>query len=331
MNDKFDNLLAACSEMNFGAVDLSNGQKAFCTDLNDEIFSLCRSMPESTQTDALLFFMQYLRTSLGKELNFLKYFYAPAWSIIYWLVQPGATPQELELIDIGNAKTAHTMAMLLHALDDHLCDGEIPVTHLALLLRSQSWMVMYEAFNRLGEAVNGGNKIIQEFINDYYSSIRSSQEINSLDAYCELFRKQMATWLIVPVLMSEKMSPGDEFGEAIRSAFGSFGIAWRLLDDLKDIEIDMVKGVHSAVYVCLSKESKKAWGRDAVEKADENSDYRKIIFDAVLENDIIGKIKKRICSELDSAAGAADRFNLTGLANEYRSLVRPLRVQQNLL
>lgn len=329
MNDKINTLLAACSEMNFGAVNLSNGQKAFCTDLNDEIISLCRSMPETTQTDALLFLMQYLRTSLGKELNFLRYFYAPAWSIIYWLVQPGISAKELGPIDISNAKTAHTMAMLLHALDDHLCDSEIPVTHLALLLRSQSWMIMNEAFNQLGSAVSDGNQIIQDLINDYYSSISSSQEIDSLEAYCKLFRKQMATWLIVPALISEKMGTGDEFGGAIRSAFGSFGIAWRLLDDLKDFETDMVNGVHSAIYVCLSKESKMAWDRAAVEKADENSYSRKIIFDAVLKNGIVGKVKEKICNELHLAASTADRFNLTGLADEYRSLVRPLGAQQD--
>ncbi|MFO7739411.1 MAG: hypothetical protein R6V46_13110 [Desulfatiglandaceae bacterium] len=90
MNDKSDDLLYLCSRIQFNAVNLSPGEKKFCNKLNIEVISLCKSMPDSTQTDALLFAMKYLQTSFEENLNFFQYFYVPAWSIIYWLIELGA-------------------------------------------------------------------------------------------------------------------------------------------------------------------------------------------------------------------------------------------------
>ena len=328
MEDKFDNLLSYCSEIEFGTVNLSDGEKEFCSEWNNEIISLCKSLPQSTQTDALLFFMRYSGISFSEELNFFRTYYIPTWSIIYWLLQSGLNEKGLDQTDIRNAKTAHSMAMFLHALDDHLKDSEMPVTHLALLLRSQSWMIMNNALNSLADGVNGGEEIVRGFIDDYYSSIRASKEIQSLDSYCDLFRKQMATGYVVPVLIIIKMTTNKEFTSAIQTAYGSFGIAWRLLDDIKDIKTDMMKGVHSSIYICLSEEIKNCWDKDTGEKIDKNSGRDKVILDYVLENSVIGRIKERICSELELAASIADRYNMTGLADEFRCMLRPLKNRQ---
>jgi hypothetical protein len=329
MEGKIEDLLSSCSEIDFGDLNLSDGEKEFCNELNNEIISLCKSLPESTQTDASLFFMRYLRTSFGEELNFFRYFYVPAWSIIYWLIQSSPDDKGLEQKDIKNAKTAHSMAMFLHSLDDHLNDNELPVTHLSLLLRSQSWMIMNNALNSLAGGVDEGHEIVQGFIDDYYSSICGSEEIESLDRYCDLFRKQMATWLIVPVLMTKKMTTDKEFTSAIRTAYGSFGIAWRLLDDIKDIETDMMKSTHSSIYICLSEDIKNWWDKDTGEKIDKNSSYAKVILNYILENSVIDRIKERIRSELKSAASIANDYNITGLADEFRCLLSPLKNRQD--
>ena len=163
------------------------------------------------------------------------------------------------------------------------------------------------------------------FIDDYYSSIRASKEIQSLDSYCDLFRKQMATGYVVPVLMIKKMTTDEEFINAIQTAYGSFGIAWRLLDDIKDIKTDMMKGVHSSVYTCLPEDIKNYWNKNSEDKTDENSDCDKVILDYVLENSVIERIKERICIELELAASIADCYNMTGLADEFRCMLRPMK------
>ena len=138
----------------------------------------------------------------------------------------------------------------------------------------------------------------------------------------------MATGYVVPVLIIIKMTTNKEFTSAIQTAYGSFGIAWRLLDDIKDIKTDMMKGVHSSIYICLSEEIKNCWDKDTGEKIDKNSGRDKVILDYVLENSVIGRIKERICSELELAASIADRYNMTGLANEFRCMLRPLKNRQ---
>lgn len=325
MEDKFKDLLSFCSRINFGAVNLTDGEKEFCSEWNNEIISLCKSMPESTQTDALLFFMRYSRISFGEEVNFFRTYYVPTWSIIYWLIKSGPDDKGLEQDDIRNAKAGHSMAMFLHALDDHLNDSEMPVTHLALLLRSQSWLTMNNAFNSLADGVDGGEEIIRGFINDYYSSICNSEEIESLDCYCDLFRKQMATGMIVPVLMTKKTTADREFTNAIETAYGSFGIAWRLLDDINDIETDMLKGIHTSIYICLSEDIRNCWDKHTGEKLDKKNNYSRIILDYILENSVIDIIKERIFNELELAASIADDCDMAGLANEFRCMLRPMK------
>ena len=120
-------------------------------------------------------------------------YYVPAWSIIYWLMQLYPDSKKLSPDDIQHAKTAHFMAMFLHALDDHLNDHQVAVTHLTLLLRSQSWMMMNTALDSLAAKVDGGQHLAARLIDDYYASIGNSDDMASLDTYCDLFRKQMAT------------------------------------------------------------------------------------------------------------------------------------------
>ena len=322
------NLQSFCSEINFGEVDLSIEEEEFRRNFNNEIIALCRSLPESTQTDAILFFTQYLVTPIGRELNFFANYYAPSWSIIYWLIQSCPDDKRALPEDVKSAVTAHTMALFLHPLDDHLNDGQLPVTHLHLLLRSQSWMIMHAALNHLSAGVESGAQIVRHFIDDYYESICDSEEIESLDSYCEHFRKQMATWLIVPVLVAKKITADDEFIDAIQSAYGSFGIAWRLLDDIRDIETDMIKGNHSAIYVCLPEDKRKLWDNHFEEKFDRRNDSAGVILNYLLQNCVIQRLAQRICSELESAASLVEAYALTRLANEFRCLLTPLMNSQ---
>ena len=324
--DRYEKLLSSCSQMNFGSVHLLDKENDFRRKFNQEIVLLCKSLPESTQTDAILFLTQYLVTPIGRELNFFANYYAPAWSIIYWLVQSGMNGKRFEHADIKSAVSAHSMALFLHPLDDHLNDGQLPASHLHLLLRSQAWMMMNAALECLSAGIDGGEKFVRHFINDYYSSICNKEEVESLDSYCEHFRKQMATWMIAPLLLAKKISPDEGFTKAIQSAYGSFGIAWRLLDDLRDIKADMTKGEHSAVYVCLPASERKLWDDCAKNKFDQYSDSLRLILDGVQQYSVIESLKRRICCELDSAASITQANKMEGLADEFRCLSTPLRV-----
>jgi hypothetical protein len=326
MKDNHSHFLVSCSKIDFGAIELSIEQQQFCCELSEEIALLCKSLPKSIQTDALLFFIQYFGLSFEQQLFFFKKYYTPSWSVLFWLLQYNQPNSEWRDEDTKNAKRAHCMALLLHLLDDHLNDMELPVTHLTLLIRSQSWLIMINALNKLAKEIMEGQDIAKRFIDDYYSSIRNTKDSPSLNAFCILFRKQMATWLITPLLMTKKLRHEEEFTKAIQSAFGSFGIAWRLLDDIRDIENDMKNGVHSSIYVCLSKEIKNCWDINSFEKSETNINSE-LIVDYILKNRIVDMIKDRICMELRSAAAIADHYNMTKWAGEFRSLMSPLKDQ----
>ena len=329
MEDKLEDFLSSCSKIDFGSVDLSGREKEFYKGFNREIISLCDSLPESAQLDALLFFIKYSGLSIGQELDFYKNYYVPSWSIIYWLIDSDHEDRRLTQEDIKNAKTAHSMAMILHSMDDHISDKEIPASHLTLLLRSQSWVIMNNSFTGLADGVDGGYEIVQGFIDDYYSSIYDPEEIESLDSYCDLFRKQMATWLIVPVLMTKRMTTDEDFIDAIQIAYGSFGIAWRLLDDIMDIKIDMKNGTHSSIYICLPENIREFWDKNEMTESNNDSSCYDIILDYIHKNGVINRTQQRIAKELELAASISENHNMIGLAGELRSLLIPFRDKRN--
>jgi hypothetical protein len=323
--ENFADQLSACAEIVFGTVKLSEEEKVFCRQLNREILLLCKSLPQSTQIDALSFLFGYAGTSFNQEINFFKNYYVPAWSVIYWMVDSCPENKKPADRDLKYAARAHSMAMFLHSLDDHLNDGQLSVTHLSLLLRSQAWMRMRNSLEDLCAEVSGGQDIVKNFIDDYYFSVCNSQEIESLDGYCDFFRKQMATWLVVPTLLAKKIAGNDRFILAIQRAYESFGIAWRLLDDIQDIEKDMIEGTHSAIYYCLSEDLKHMWDKQTGRKLDSSNEYAKAIGEFVLKTGSINRIKERICRELESAGAIADRLNMPGLKNEFISLLQPIK------
>ncbi len=328
MAGRIADLLSFCSLVNFGVVNLSREEEAFRGELNREMLTLCECLPQPMRTQAVLFLVKYLRTSFTNGVNFVDYFYAPAWSILFWLRRSCPGNRKLDPKYVQDAKTGQTMALFLHALDDHLTDGQLPVTHLALLMRTQSWMIMKRALERLARGVPKGAAIVRDFIDNYYSSI-GTDEMESLDSYCDFFTKQIATWLIVPVLMAKKIYANEEFARSIQAAYSSFTIAWRLLDDLQDIETDMTKGIHSSLYTCLTDEIRTGWDRVKEEKADGNGGSAAQVLNYVLASGTIDRIRKRICNELESAASRADSCNMAGFADELRCLLRPLRNGKN--
>ncbi|MCG6535942.1 MAG: hypothetical protein L7F78_14870 [Syntrophales bacterium LBB04] len=326
MKSRIKDFLLHCKTVDFGKDKLSKRETIFYRRFSNEIFSLCRSLPESAQTDAILFLMRYSRINLKDKPDLFANYYPPAWSIIYWLSRYSTLPaKRLKEQDVTNAVTAQSMAMFLHSLDDHLTDGQVPVSLLTLLLRSQAWSIMKKASFELAEGVPAGESTVRNLIDDYYSSIQDSKGPQCLDSYCDLFRRQMAIWMIAPILLSMKMTGISDFTKRIEVAYGSFGIAWRLLDDIRDIGDDIEKGSRSSIYFCLPKKIRTHWNNDSVRSPRAARQYTNIIVNHILEQRLIDNIKERICVELESAASIVEAHDMKGLAREFRCLAPPLR------
>lgn len=319
-----------CKSIDFGRCKLSKMESTFYRRFSNEMFSLCRSLPDSVQIDSILFLMKYAGLKPGNEPDFFANYYPPAWSVLYWLSYDHSLPTErLKEEDVANAVTAQSMAMLLHSLDDHLSDGQIPVSPLTLLLRSQVSSIMHRACCNLTEDEPEGEGIVRTFIDDYYSGIQDSKGPKCLDTYCGLFRKQMAIWMIAPILLSMKMTGISDFARDMEVAYGSFGIAWRLLDDIRDIADDMEKAAHSAIYLCLPEEVRSHWNNSIIRSRAAAKASKKLILDHIMEHHLIEKIRERICAELGTAASIVEAYNMKGLAREFRCLAHPLKNSGN--
>lgn len=316
-------IITKCGDLRFGNIDIGD-RTDFYHRFNSQVSALCRSLPASMQTRAMMFLMEYGRMQVGEPLDFFKYYYVPAWSAIYWMMAARDVPVALSEKDTDDALCAQAMAMLLHSFDDHLVDGGIPVTHLTLLIRGQAWRRMNEAIDSFCENLPGGGDIARGLVDDYYSGITEPATPPDLDAYCELFRKQMATWVVMPVLAARKAGGSDEFIAELRRAYESFGIAWRLLDDIQDLESDMVDGTRSAVYVCLDDEGRALWDCRGQGKGRTALKSSKKICAIIQKAKVLEKIAERIVTELENAAALADRVGLHGLAEEYRVLAGPV-------
>jgi hypothetical protein len=83
--------------------------------------------------------------------------------------------------------------------------------------------------------------------------------------------------------------------------------------------------VHSSIYVCLDEALRGWWDKGPEGERDQDSGFLEAVVSYVLENRVIDAIKERACSELESAASIAGHWDLTALADEYRSLLKPLR------
>jgi hypothetical protein len=325
MEHKKRNFLSSCAQTDFGRIPLTRTEKAFYKRFNAEILSLCRSLPNSVQTDALLFLMRYSGITLGQELDFFSNYYPPAWSILYWLSHMDNLAKRLKGRDVTSAVTAQSMAMLLHSLDDHLTDNQISVSLLTLLLRSQAWTIMNQAFCNLSEDLPGGTSKLRSLVDDYYAGIRDSEGPASLDSYCDRFRKQMALGMVAPILLSMKVAGKSDFTNDLQIAYGSFGISWRLLDDIRDIGNDIKRGSPSAIYLCLPKKIRTLWNAPSATNRTGAGNSTKPILNHILERGLVETIKDRICTELDTAASIVETYNLRGFAREFRYLALPLR------
>lgn len=308
----------------FGNVPLTDAGEAFRHAMNQVMINFIQSLPTPMHTDAIIFFKQHFKVPFFPEVDFLCNYYVPAWSILYWIEQEAYLKGSITQEGYHKAKVVHAMALFLHPLDDHLNDGQLATSHLTLLLRSQAWALMTNALNRLADGIEE-EAIVSGFINEYYASIGAPPEINTLDGYCTHFQKQMATGMIAPTLLALKLSADKTFCETLQQAYGAFGIAWRLLDDLQDMESDWLNGSRSAVYYCMDVHLRNEWDLAVDKNPGRLTDSAD---DILYMSGVQATITARILQELEKAANLVTQLGMRGLASELFSLGQPLKDRQ---
>jgi hypothetical protein len=306
-----------CATINFGKVNLNPAQTQALSLMNRQIIELCRTLPVPLRDSGLLAIQQHFTGfQLANLTNFFTKFYVPSWSLIYWMQQANPTLSEAEL---EQAICAQGLAYFLHMLDDHISDGQIPISHLLLQLRTHAWTTFTRMAQQLAQPLPEGEAIIQTTLDRYFTGIHNPPDVTGRDAYAALFRQQLSTTLVIPLLVAHrtggKITP-------LQQAYEEFCIAWRLLDDLRDCAEDAFAGQKSGVYHLLTPEYQALWVQ--CQGQDETTIAWVQLRDYLEQSGVLQTLIEQTIEHLDEAQIAALACGLTDYASEIIALAVPL-------
>ncbi|MEW6526045.1 MAG: hypothetical protein AB1444_05170 [Spirochaetota bacterium] len=296
--------------------------------LNDAIITLVRSLPRSVQTSAMIFFIQHTGIEPGENMDFFRNYYSPIWSIIPHIITR-STDTQVKQEFMYRAAIAHAMVMFLHSLDNHINDGQVVPDHLTLLIRSQAWKLFWDSISILCPIIHKGEEIVNSCLDRYYASMITYKVIDDLEEYLHIFRDQMATGLIVPLLAVE-LAGDISMEESVKNSLESFGLAWRIYDDIQDMMDDLNNGRNSAVTLSLPGEVRCRWneflkiGTTVIEGEnipEHKNDNINMLEEMIQDSGVIPILKKRIIKELKTAAKHVEDIGLPGLSDEIMKLL----------
>ncbi|WP_210413012.1 hypothetical protein [Leptospira semungkisensis] len=299
--------------LEFGSKDPSEEEKDFCKLLNRSTLSLCYGLPVSLRTEAVLFLYKYSESSLIGGFDFLRRYYGPSYSILYWINESAqALPWEDSWLTL--LLESHSCALLLHSLDDHLADGSIKANHTILQLRTEAWSRYAQSSKLFGKEIHGGVSISEEFVDKYFKTISDSSLLENLDAHLNRFRSQMATWSLQPYLLARSYFSRDQ-AELVLKMYESFGISWRLLDDYQDLNDDLENEELSSMVYFLPEEKRSEWGKEKKEE----------ILHFFKEIQLEKQVSDLVNSYLSDSARMADELHL----EKYSESLKSLRISEH--
>ncbi|NJM46012.1 MAG: hypothetical protein HC860_07400 [Alkalinema sp. RU_4_3] len=307
--------LQAYQQINFGKIALTPQQQESLAGLNRQLIPFCQSLPPALQTGAIFAIQQYFTGfQLGNLQQFFNKFYAPSWTLLGWMGSEAISAAELE-----QAIHLQGMAYFLHMLDDHLADGQIPISHLMLQLRTQAWMRFIQGAEQLVLSESCQESLIYGWINRYFSGMQGAEPVDSLAAYCDRFRQQLSTTLVLPMILADRTGYN---ADDVQEAYEAFCIAWRLLDDLRDCQEDALAGELSGIYYLLPLEQRQAW-LDCQGLEPAAAQWQQLS-ECLEFSGVLPAAIREILAWLAIAQAAAERANLPGYAGELRQLAGPL-------
>ncbi len=315
-------LFSICRELSFGEVVPGREEEALYKVLNEQILDLCRGLPQPMQSPGIMFMMEYSGLAPGETLDFYKNYYKPVWTIIYHISKKFEPARSLTEREMETALKGQAMSLFLHSIDDHLTDGQIGTSHLMLLLRTEAWMRMTEAIESFSENNKEFKSIAEQLINEYYKGVCSLHCPKNFNEFCAQFKKEISTIYIMPLLTAKKLGSTDELMSDIKKCIASFGLAWRLIDDINDLEQD-IKGEHSGLYYSLPSTGRELW--DSIDTG-KNGTAAEQITKIITENRIIERITSQITEELKKASLIAGKHKMDELSRQYSVMRAPLEL-----
>jgi hypothetical protein len=317
MQSTFESPLLIKSHTEFTALDFGPVEQApeiarLRMELNNILWQTTAPLPSELSDEARSILSSYS----GGDRDFYRLFYVPIWSFLHWL--PSVSREAVDQEILRAARTAHAMSLFLHLWDDHLCDRQLPVDMLRLHVRTLAWERFRSQSLRLCQLTGADMLLPDEHIRDYLESVHRPEQVSDLDGYCRRSVRQLAIWTIVPRLLAGGLA-GPEAASELCGIIESFEIAWRLVDDVQDIDVDLLNGDMTAVYIELDDAGRKLWGacRDrSIERGRIDPECWSELSAAIRKSGCLSRILRRIDDELQSAARSAGSRGWAGTARE---------------
>lgn len=304
--------LSPYNALGFGVPNLPDVLLDLRSDMQARLQASFQHLPLSMQQEAQGIVQAYS----GHTDEFFRLFYQPVWSFLHWVMACATPPIPQAAMD--DARTAQALGLFLHLWDDHLCDGQLHTTQLTLQVRSDAWAAYRSAALRLAQHMGTPSTLVDEHCATYLSAIHIPETIDNLDDFCARFERQIAIWTLVPRLISPAIG-GESAGEDLVRLLKTFSNAWRIMDDLQDVEDDVVSGVESAVWQALDAQGRQLWGEaHAQTRILGQLETRSwAALQAHLDADAsMGKLLVKTCEWLDRAAAVARQNGWADLEQE---------------
>ncbi|MFG2978503.1 hypothetical protein ACGFYY_36650 [Streptomyces sp. NPDC048331] len=222
--------------------------------------------------------------------DFFARFPAPVWSFLHWV--PTARGQ-------AYAERNQALALFLHLWEDHLSDGQLPEEESFVRLRARAWQEWERSALALAAQWGAPVRLVGAHAAVYREAVAHRRE-RSRDGYYRTAARQAALWTLLPAILAVTGRTAGRLGPVVTD----FALAWRIVDDLADVEEDAAAGARSAVWWELPPRSRAGWGADP---------GRPVAGEAE------GRLGRRAARLLVRAAYRAERAGLPGWAMEVRT------------
>nr|WP_263430344.1 FAD-binding oxidoreductase [Nannocystis pusilla] len=222
----------------FGRVELTSAEIELRGRLGESLVSVVASMPAPLRAGATAFLDAEARGRGPAAV--LRKFPPPLWS--YLLLFGEALGAELA----AEAGLGQSLALLLHLLDDHLCDGQLRCEPALLQLRTRAWSRFEGSIARLAAGLAGAEAFASLQIDRHFAAVDRARGAIELEAALVGARGEMATWLIVPGLCAWRAG-GLAARDVLVGALERLFVAWRIVDDLDDVADDARRGAVNLV------------------------------------------------------------------------------------
>jgi len=301
--------------IDFGAVTPDAQVVALAERLEASVRRAVADLPPAMSAEAAAELTVYA----GPRPRFIDLFYIPIWSFVHWVPEAA---QRAELVRvpsmIEHAQEAHALSLFMHLWDDHLVDGQLKPTLLRLQLRAIAWQRYHAAVGVLAGMVEGGPETVARLVGNYLTACHQPPPVHDLRTFCDRFLQQIGIWLVVPTLLGHIVG-GPAAARDLVGIIEAFAVAWRLIDDIQDIDIDILSGQDNGVWFELDDDGRACWaacrtasaGADRVEPRTWAS-----VSTAIRNTRTLGAVIDEVTARLSRAEELAIRAGWTGLAAE---------------